>query len=234
MSNPAAAAVDAAVTADRRHSIIRDAVAVGVAVAAYGLSFGALAVASGFSVAQAATLSAFAFTGASQFAYIGVLGGGGTAASAISVALLLGARNGLYAAGLTPLMAWRGWKRIAGAQLTIDESTAMATARQSPAEGRLAFWATGISVFVLWNLSTLLGAFAGGRVGSPERWGLDVAFPAAFLALLAPQLRGRRAVVTAGVAVLVTLALVPLAPVGVPVLVAAATVVPIALWGRTR
>lgn len=219
--------------ADRRR-IVRDAVAVAVAVAAYGLSFGALAISAKFSLAQAAVLSAFAFTGASQFALVGVLGGGGTAVSAVSVALLLGARNGMYAVRMTPLMGWRGWRRVAGAHLTIDETTAMATARSKPAQIRLAFWATGIAVWVLWNASTLLGALAGSVIGEPERWGLDVAFPAAFLALLVPQLVTPRAVATAIVAVAVTLLLVPIMPVGVPVLAAAATVVPLTLWWRRR
>lgn len=232
MNTRGAATGDAPIEPEVRRQIISAAVAVALAVAAYGLSFGALAVAAHFSLAQAVVLSAFAFTGASQFALVGVLGGGGTAASAVSVALLLAARNGLYAVRMTPLMGWRGWRRLLGAHLTIDETTAMATARTQPAQIRLAFWATGIALWLLWNLSTLAGAAAGAAIGSPQRWGLDVAFPAAFLALLAPQLRTPRAVATAVLAVVVTLALVPVSPVGVPVLVAAATIVPIALWRR--
>jgi len=216
-----------------RRVIVRDALVIALATATVGLSFGALAAAKNLSLLQAAVLSAFAFTGASQFALVAVLGSGGTTASAVSVALLLAARNGLYAVRMTPLMGWRGWRRVLGAHLTIDETTAMATARTQPAEIRLAFWATGILLWLLWNLSTLVGAIVGSALGSPERWGLDVAFPAAFVALLAPQLRNRRAVVTAVVASLVALLLVPVAAVGVPVLAAAATVVPISLW-RSR
>lgn len=212
--------------------IIRDAVTVAVAVGAYAMSFGALAVAAHFSIAQAAVLSAFAFTGASQFALVGVLGSGGTAASAVSVALLLAARNGLYAVRMTPAMRWRGWRRLLGAHLTIDETTAMAMARTEPAELRLAFWATGISLWLLWNLSTVAGALAGSLIGSPQRWGLDVAFPAAFLALLAPQLRTPSAAVSAIAAVVAALVLVPIAPVGVPILAAAVTVLPISVWFR--
>ncbi|MEO6714747.1 MAG: AzlC family ABC transporter permease [Mycobacteriales bacterium] len=215
-----------------RRGIVRDALAVAVATAAYGLSFGALAVAADFSVAQAAVLSALAFTGASQLVFVAILGDGGTALAAVSVALLLGARNGLYAVRLTPLMQWRGWRRVLGAHLTIDETTAMATARDDPAQTRLAFWATGILLWTLWNLSTVIGALAGNAVGSPETWGLDVAFPAAFVALLAPQLRTRRAIVTAVTAVLVALVLVPFAALGVALLAPALVVVPIAWWWR--
>lgn len=220
--------------ADVRRRIIRDAVAVALAVAAYGVSFGAIAVNSGFSVPQASVLSAFAFTGASQFTLVGILGAGGTAASAVSVSLLLAARNSLYAVAVTPLMRWRGLRRLLGAHFTIDETTAMAVARPDPQEARLAFWATGFALWTLWNLSTLAGALAGSGLGNPEKWGLDVAFPAAFVALLAPQLRGRRAVATALAAVVVTLVLVPSMPYGVPVLAAAATVVPAALWRARR
>jgi 4-azaleucine resistance transporter AzlC len=213
-----------------RRGIIRDALAVAAAVAVYGLSFGALAHSEGLSVPQASVLSAFAFTGASQFAFVGVVGAGGSAFGAVAVALLLGARNLLYAVRLTPLMRWRGATRLLGAHLTIDETTAMATAQSGPPAARLAFWATGGALWLLWNLSTLLGALAGSLVGSPERLGLDVAFPAAFLALLVPQLTTTRARLTSVGAIAVALALVPVVPIGVPVLVAALTVVPAALW----
>lgn len=232
MSTSAAAAPDGGIDPAVRRGILRDALAVAAATATAGLSFGALAAAADFSIAQAAVLSAFAFTGGSQLAFIGVLGSGGAAASAVSVALLLGVRNGLYAVRMTPLMGWRGWRRILGAHLTIDETTAMATARTEPAQIRLAFWSTGVALWLLWNASTLVGAAAGAVMGSPQKWGLDVAFPAAFLALLAPQLRNRRSIATAVLAVAVALALVTVTPLGVPVLAAAAIVVPMTLWRR--
>jgi predicted branched-subunit amino acid permease len=183
------------------------------------------------SVGQAAALSALAFTGASQFAFVGVVGAGGTALGAVAVALLLGARNLLYAVRMTPLMGWRGWSRLLGAHLTIDETTAMASARTGErSAARLAFWATASLLWLLWNLSNVLGAVTCPLLGDPERLGLDVAFPAAFIVLLAPQVSTTRARVTAVAAVVVTLAVVPVAPIGVPVLVAALTVVPAALW----
>ncbi|MEP7056137.1 MAG: AzlC family ABC transporter permease, partial [Actinomycetota bacterium] len=150
----AAATDDGEIQPDVRRGILRDAFAISFASATIGMSFGAIAVSRHLSIAQAGVLSAFAFTGASQFALVAVLGGGGTTASAVSVALLLGARNGLYAVRMTPLMGWRGWRRLIGAHLTLDETTAMATARTRPSESRLAFWATGIFLWSLWNVST--------------------------------------------------------------------------------
>ena len=146
----------------------------------------------GLSVVQTCALSVLMFSGGSQFALIGVLGGGGSAVSGSASAMLLGARNALYGARLAPVLGLRGVRRAVGAQLVVDESTAVAL-RYEP-EGvpaaRLGFWATGLAIFVLWNLSTLIGAVLGNAIGDPRDYGLDAAAPAAFLALLAPRLRG--------------------------------------------
>ena len=206
--------------------MLRDAIGIGVAVGAYGLSFGAAAVTAGLSALQACALSLLLFTGASQFALVGVLGAGGSAVAAVAGAVLLGTRNTLYAVRLASLVPARGARRAVAAQLTIDESTGMATAAP-PGLAATAFWATGASVYVLWNLATLLGALGAARLGDPGRLGLDAAVPAAFLALLAPQVR-TRALLGAGVAgALVAAAAVPFTPPGVPVLLAALVVVPL-------
>jgi predicted branched-subunit amino acid permease len=199
-----------------------------VAVGAYGLSFGAAAVTAGLSTLQASALSLLLFTGASQFALVGVLGAGGSALAAVASALLLGTRNTLYAVRLSTLLPQRGARRLVAAQLTIDESTGMATA--APAGlAATGFWATGISVYVLWNLATLLGALGAARLGDPGVLGLDAAVPAAFLALLWPQLRDRGRIGVAGAGALVALAAVPLTPPGIPVLLAGLVVVPLLL-----
>ena len=196
-----------------------------MAVGAYGLSFGAAAVTAGLSTLQACALSLLLFTGASQFALVGVVGAGGGPVAAVAGALLLGTRNTLYAVRLSSLVPTRGPRRVVAAQLTIDESTGMATAAPDGL-APTAFWATGASVYVLWNLATLLGAVGAARLGDPAALGLDAAVPAAFLALLAPQLRtralGGAAVAGAAVAALA----VPLTPPGVPVLLAGLVVVP--------
>lgn len=211
---------------DLRRAVVRDAVGIGVAVGAYGLSFGAAAVTAGLSTLQACALSLLVFTGASQFALVGVLGAGGSVLAAVASALLLGSRNTLYAVRLSALLPVRGVRRVAAAQLTIDESTGMATAAPRGLE-LTAFWATGASVYVLWNLATLLGAVGAARLGDPAVLGLDAAVPAAFLALLAPQVRARRTLGVAVAGALVALAAVPLFPPGVPVLLAGLVVLPL-------
>ena len=206
-----------------------------MATGLYGVSFGALAVAAGLTVPQAMALSLLMFSGGSQFAFIGVVGAGGLAGAAIATAGLLGVRNGLYGPQVAPLIDARGWRRPLAAQLTIDESTAVATAHQAPHAARLGFWWTGVGVFVLWNLFTLVGAVAGDRMGDPARYGLDAAAAAAFLALVWPRVTGpgsRLAQTVAAGAAVVALALTPLVPAGIPVLLAAVVAIGAGLLAR--
>lgn len=213
--------------AEREAAAIREAWraswAVGLAVAAYGVSFGALAVASGLDVWQACVLSAVMFSGGSQFALIGVLAAGGTASgpAAIAGATLLGLRNGLYAIRVSPIVG-PGWaKRLLAGHLTIDESTAVATAQPTLASQRIGFWATGTIIWVGWNLMTLAGALLGDLLGDVSAYGLDAAAAAAFLGLVWPRLRALQPVAVAVGAAVVTAATIPLLPPGLPVLVAA-------------
>ena len=212
--------------ATERSAVFRDAVGIGIAVGAYGVSFGAVATTAGLSVLQACALSLLLFTGASQFALVGVLGAGGSAVAGVLSALLLGTRNTLYAVRLVDLLGFRGPRRVLAAQVTIDETTAMAVAAPRGLEA-VGFWATGAAVYVLWNLGTLLGALGASELGDPETFGLDAAVPAAFLALLAPQLRDRTALAVALAGGALALAAAPLTPPGVPVLVGALAVVPV-------
>jgi predicted branched-subunit amino acid permease len=207
-----------------RSSIIRDAVGIGIATGAYGLSFGAISVASGLSILQTCALSVLLFSGGSQFALVGVLGAGGSGVAAVSTAVLLGSRNALYGLRLAPLLKVRGARQAVAAQLVIDESTAMAVGRDDDERARLGFWATGISVFILWNLGTVLGAVGAQALSDPRVLGLDAAVPAAFLALLAPRMRARQPWVIAVTAALIALVAVPFVPTGGPVLLAAAVV----------
>jgi predicted branched-subunit amino acid permease len=207
-----------------RRAVLQNASGIGLAVAAYAVSFGALSVASGLSPLQTQALSALMFTGASQFALIGVLGAGGSPVSAVLTAWLLGARNALYGLRLAPLLRVCGPRRLLAAQLTIDESTAMAVGRDEDAhdgrEARLAFWATGTAVFLLWNAGTLLGALGAAAIGDPRTLGLDAAIPAGFVALLWPRLRDREAWAVALAGAAVALALTPVLQPGLPVLAA--------------
>lgn len=211
---------------------VRDGIVLGLAVGVFGASFGVLAVTSGLSTAKACVVSLLVFTGASQFAAVGVLAAGGSPASALGSALLLAARNAAYGLALTPLLRFRGPRRLVAAQLVIDESTAMATAQATPDAAEGAFWATGVAVFVCWNLGTLFGALAGGAIGDPLAFGLDAAFPAGFIALLAPHLRSRRGRTAAISGALIALVLIPLTPAGTPILAAALGIIPAALWVR--
>src|SRR3954469_6588322 len=191
-----------------------------MATGLYGVSFGAVSVAAGLSVLQTCALSLVMFTGASQFAFVGVAAAGGAPLSGSLTALMLGTRNTLYGLRLAPLLGFRGWRRPVTAHLVIDESTAMSVTRDSPAAARLGFLSTGIAVFALWNLFTFLGAVAGNLIGDPRDYGLDAAVGAAFLALLWPRLTDRRNRLIAVCAAAVALAVVPVTAAGVPVLVA--------------
>ncbi|HYF72704.1 MAG TPA: AzlC family ABC transporter permease [Nocardioides sp.] len=204
-----------------RSSIIRDSLGVGVATGAYGVGFGAVSVAAGLSVAQTCALSLLVFTGASQFALVGVVAAGGAPLSGAMTALLLGTRNTLYGLRMAPLLAWRGWRRTLGAHVLIDESTAMAVTRETVPAARLAFTWTGVSIFVLWNVATAAGAVAGNAIGDPRTYGLDAAVGAAFLALLWPRLHSTTNRLVGLAAAAVALGVVPLVPAGVPVLAAA-------------
>lgn len=215
-----------------RRAVLRQAVSVGVATGAYGVSFGALAVAAGLDVWQACALSMLMFTGGSQFAFVGIIAAGGVASapSAIVAASMLGIRNCLYALQLTPLLGVGGVRRLAAAQLTIDESTAVAVVQGDVRAGRIGFWVTGISVFLLWNATTLVGAVVGNAIGDPRDYGLDAAACAAFLALLWPRLRDRDGVAIAVVGAAIAVVLTPWTPPGIPVVTAAAA----ALLGLRR
>ena len=147
-----------------RKEIIGNALSIGLAVAMYGVSFGALGTTTGLTVTQSMALSLLMFTGASQFTLVSTLASGGTALTAVIASWLMGTRNAAYSMRMTPILKTKGFGRLVAAQLTIDESTAMGLAQDETAyEGRasrLAFWATGLSVYLLWNLATFVGAIS--------------------------------------------------------------------------
>lgn len=203
----------------KRPPYLASALSIGVATGVYGGSFGVLAVGAGLSAAQACAMSLLVFTGGSQFAAIGVIGSGGSPSAAVGSALLLGVRNAAYGLSMASVLRGSLPQRALSSHLVIDESTAMARAQADPADARGAFYATGLAIFVLWNLGTLIGALAGGGL-DPERYGLDAMFPAAFLALLAPQLRQAGAPAVALAGALIAVVLVPFTPAGIPVFAA--------------
>ncbi|WP_292687117.1 MULTISPECIES: AzlC family ABC transporter permease [unclassified Microbacterium] len=208
-------------TAERRAR--REALGVVLATSAYGISFGALSVASGLDVWQTCVLSLVMFTGGSQFAFIGVIGAGGLAAApaAIASAGLLGVRNVAYGLRMAPLVGTTPLRRALAPHVTIDESTAVALAHTEPRARRIGFWITGVGIYIGWNLTTLLGALLGDVLGDPRAYGLDAAAAAAFLALLWPRLRRRQAIAVGVAAAVVAASLTPVLMPGMPVLVAA-------------
>jgi branched chain amino acid efflux pump len=213
---------------------LRDALSVSLTVGAYGVAFGAASVAAGFSVLQTSLFSLLTFTGASQFAAVGVVAAGGAAASAIGAATLLGTRNALYGMQMAPLVQTHGLRRILAAHVTIDESTgvALSQAPRGTAAMRAGFWLTGLGVYVFWNLFTLLGALGAQALGNPASWGLDAAVPAAFLGLVWPRLESPFLRATAAASMAVAIALVPVLPAGLEII--ATVLVAVVLGWRPR
>jgi predicted branched-subunit amino acid permease len=216
----------------RRSPGARAGLSIAIATGLYGISFGALSVASGLDIWQTCVLSLLLFSGGSQFAFIGVLAGGGAGSAAAGAAALLGIRNAVYGMQMNLLLHPHGWRRFAAAHVTIDESLATSTAQSDPVEQRRGFWVAGLGIFVLWNTFTLVGALVGSSIGDPKNWGLDGAAVAAFLGLLWPRLRTRDAAAIAVVCAVATVIAIPLVPPGIPILVAAVVAVGIAVARR--
>ncbi|MFI6478072.1 AzlC family ABC transporter permease [Nonomuraea sp. NPDC050663] len=204
---------------------IRDGLGVGFAVGLSGVAFGAAAVTSGLNVAQACVLSLLAFTGASQFALIGAVAGGGDLLAASAGALLLGGRNTLYGLRMADMLKVSGPKRLVVAQGVIDETTAVAMAQPDPESARQGFTTTFVTLYFMWNLTTLAGAVGTEFLGDPAAFGLDAVGPAAFLAILWPRLAESPELRWLALgAVAIALATTPLLPAGVPVLLSAVAV----------
>ena len=201
-----------------RNQVDRTALSVAFTVGLYGAAFGAAGVTAGFSILQTCLLSILLFSGASQFAVVGIMGAGGSAVSAIATATLLGFRNTLYGLQMAPILKVKGLKRIIAAQITIDESTAVATLQENDADRRRGFYVTGIGVFVFWNLFTFLGALGASAIGDPAVWGLDAAVPAAFCGLIWPRLKNKTHFVVSAVAIAWALLLTPITAAGIPII----------------
>ena len=203
----------------RRNPIDRTSLSVAFTVGLYGAAFGAAGVTAGFSVLQTCLLSLLLFSGASQFAVVGIMGAGGAAISAIATATLLGFRNALYGLQMAPILKVTGIKRVLSAQITIDESTAVALGQETQGDEamRKGFWYTGIGVFVFWNLFTLAGALGAQAMGDIRAFGLDSAVPAAFLGLVWPRLTGKFERILAVSCALFAIVMTPILPAGLPI-----------------
>ena len=202
----------------KKNQVDRTALSVAFTVGLYGAAFGAAGVTAGFSILQTCLLSILLFSGASQFAVVGIMGAGGSAVSAIATATLLGFRNALYGLQMAPILKVKGLNRILAAQITIDESTAVATLQENDADRRRGFYITGIGVYVFWNLFTFLGALGASAIGDPSVWGLDAAVPAAFCGLIWPRLKNKTHFVVSAVAIAWALVLTPITAAGIPII----------------
>jgi 4-azaleucine resistance transporter AzlC len=198
----------------------RKAITVAVAVSVFGLSFGVLAAESGLSVAKASAMSLLVFAGGSQLAAVG-LAASGNAAAGVVTGLLLNSRLTAFGVLAAPFVAGPWWRRIVGAHLVVDEPVVLALEHDDDVElARATFWFTGLLLFVSWNVVSVIGAAVGDAIADPATLGLDGAFPAVFVALLAPRLadpESRRAAIAGA---FIAVALVPIVPAGVPVLLA--------------
>ncbi|MFJ2171298.1 AzlC family ABC transporter permease [Streptomyces sp. NPDC087851] len=214
-------------------AVVRDALGVGIAVGLSGFAFGVTSAGAGLTVAQTCALSLLVFTGASQFALVGALAAGGNPLTAAAGAFFLGVRNAFYGLRLSQLLRLPGPVRPFAAQGVIDETAAVALAQPTRRAARIGFTVTGLTLYTLWNLTTLAGALGAEALGDTDAWGLDAAGPAVFLALLAPMLRTTTERAVAGLSVVLGLGLLPVLPGGVPVLVAALAA-PTVLWLQGR
>src|SRR5690606_960429 len=214
-------------TIDR--GLLRDAAAIGVAIFAIGVSFGAIAAAAGLPTWAVVAMSVLVFAGGAQCPAVGLVAAGSPVGAVVG-GLLLNARHLPFGFTVAEVVGSRWPARLLGSHLMVDEAVAFALAQPSPQRRRTAYWLAGATVFVVWNVGTGVG-IALGAAADPAVLGLDAAFPAGLLALLAPSLgdraAGRVAVVGAGVALLTT----PVLPAGVPVLLALSGLV---VAGRVR
>lgn len=202
----------------KKNQVDRTALSVAFTVGLYGAAFGAAGVTAGFSILQTCLLSILLFSGASQFAVVGIMGAGGAAISAIATATLLGFRNTLYGLQMAPILKVKGFRRVLAAQITIDESTAVATLQDNDEDRKRGFYLTGIGVYIFWNLFTFLGALGASAIGDPSVWGLDAAVPAAFLGLIWPRLKNKVQFLVSAIAIAWALLLTPVTPAGIPII----------------
>ncbi len=199
----------------------RAALAVAATVWFFGASFGLVARAAGMGVLAPLVMSATTFAGSAQFAVTSILGAGGGAAAAIAAAVLLNARYAPISISVAPLFHGRPLRRLLESQLIVDESWALASRGGGRFDRRILLGA-GLLLYVSWVSGTAVGVLAGDALGDPKDLGLDGAFPALFLALLAPQLRAPRAAMAAAVGAVIAFALIPVTPAGTPIIAASA------------
>lgn len=197
---------------------LRDVFAVACAIAVVGASFGALAAAAAIPVPIVVGMSLIVFAGGSQFLAVSVVAAGGSPVAAVVAGLLINARHLPFGLAMAPVVGDRWPARLLGAHILIDESVAFARARGTGPRARTAFWASGLTFFLFWNVGALVGVYAGAAVPDTDAFGIDAAFPAALLALLLPGLKAPDARRVGIAATVVAVAATPFLPAGLPVM----------------
>jgi 4-azaleucine resistance transporter AzlC len=200
--------------------LLRQAIAIALAVGAFGISFGVICADTDLSLAKALALSGLVYAGSAQLAAVGVAAAGGTALAAVLAGLLLSARNVAFGVALAPILTGSLGRRLLASHVLIDQSAGVALAQPEPARARRAFWLTGVAVLILWLAGTAAGWALTGSI-DVEAVGLDAAIPAVFVALLVPRLDrpSHRASAIAGAGIALVLA--PFTAPGLPILAAA-------------
>ena len=184
---------------------------IGAAAGTFALSFAVLSRQAGFDGLSAIAMSATTFAGSAQFGAVSVLDTGGSVAAAVAAAILLNARYAPISMTVGDQFTGSAFRRLLEAQLIVDESWALSRQPDGRYDRRLLLGG-GLVLYCCWVGGTALGALIGDRFGDPERYGLDAAFPALFLALLVPQVRSRQALAAAVAGGAIALTLIPFTP----------------------
>ncbi len=213
--------------------LTRDIALVCLADGIVGLSFGAITVASGLPIWLPMLLSLVVFAGASQFMFVAIVAAGGNPLAALAAGLLVNARHLPFGLAVGDVLGSGVLRRMAGSHVMVDESVAFALSQRNPARRRAAYWACGLALFACWNVGVVAGAFGGAAIRDTDALGLDAAFPAVLLALILPSLKDRSTRLAAVVGAVVAVALSPLLPAGLPVLLSLAAL-PLTMVGRWR
>ena len=215
----------------QRRSIRAQAISIGLAISPFGLAFGALCAESGVGVWEALGFSSLVFGGSSQFAAVSVLADDGTVIAAVTAGLLLNLRSLAFGVSMAPSLKGSLLWRAGVSQLMIDESTAIGSSQSTHELRRYGYLWGGLSVFVLWNATTLIGVSVLSEAESLIRdLGIDATIPAAFLGLIWNKLENAKHRTVALIGAITALILVPITPAGIPVIAAASAIIWVRPW----
>jgi len=215
----------------QRRSIRAQAISIGLAISPFGLAFGALCAESGIGVWEALGFSSLVFGGSSQFAAVSVLADDGTVIAAVTAGLLLNLRSLAFGVSMAPSLKGSLLWRAGVSQLMIDESTAIGSSQSTHELRRYGYLWGGLSVFVLWNATTLIGVSVLSEAESLiTDLGIDATIPAAFLGLIWNKLENARHRVVALIGAITALILIPITPAGIPVIAAASAIIWVRPW----